>query len=84
MNEKISCNLDEINTEELHELQAKIDNVLAVRRRKAKEKAWNEVVEAIKNYCSSYGSIEYHICGDEYYINDSDDFSTLGEILPQD
>lgn len=46
-----------------------------------KETAWNEVVEAIKNYYSAFGSIEYNTYEEEYYINDDNNFSTVGKIL---
>ena len=83
MIEKIIDNLNEIDTEELRELQEEIDNIIATRNKKEKEKAWNEVVKAIKNYCSSFGSIEYNIYGDDCYINEDDNFSTVGRILSE-
>ena len=61
----------------------KIDNIIEARRKKEKEKAWNEVVEAIKNYCSAFGSIEYNIYGEDCYINEDDNFSTTGKILSE-
>ena len=61
----------------------KIDNIIEARRKKEKEKAWNEVVEAIKNYCSAFGSIEYNIYGEDCYINKDDNFSTVGHIYSE-
>ena len=84
MIEKIIDNLNEIDTEELHELQEEIDNIIATRNKKEKEKAWNEVVKAIKNYCSSFGSIEYNIYGEDCYINEADNFANVGIIFPED
>lgn len=83
MIEKIIDNLNEIDTEELRELQEKIDNIIDTRNKKEKEKAWNEVIEAIKNYCSSFGSIEYNIYGENCYINKDDNFSTVGRIYSE-
>ena len=83
MIEKIIDNLNEIGIEELRELQEKIDNIIDTRNKKEKEKAWNEVVEAIKNYCSSFGSIEYNIYGEDCYINKDDNFSTVGRIFSE-
>ena len=80
---KIIGNLNEIDTKELYELQEKIDNIIEARRKKEKEKAWNEVVNAIKNYCSSFGSIEYNIYGENCYINKDDNFSTVGSIFSE-
>ena len=81
MIEKIIDNLNEIDTKELCELQEKIGNIIEARHKKEKEKVWNEVVEAIKNYCSAFGSIEYNIYGENYYINEDDNFSTVGSIF---
>lgn len=66
MIEKITNSLSEIDTKELRELQKKIDNIIETRNRKEKEKAWNEVVKAIKNYCSFFGpsgeTFGYAVC----------------------
>ena len=83
MIEKNIGNLNEIDTKELCELREKIDNIIEARHKKEKEKAWNEVVEAIKNYCSAFGSIEYSIYGEDCYINKDDNFSTVGSIFPE-
>ena len=83
MVEKIIANLNEIDTKELCELQEKIDNIIEARKKKEKEKVWNEVVEAIKKYCSAFGSIEYNIYGEDCYINEDDNFSTVGRILSE-
>ena len=83
MTEKITTILNEIDTEGLRELQEKIDNIIDTRNKKEKEKAWNEVVKAIKNYCSSFGSIEYNIYGEDCYINEDDNFSTVGRIFSE-
>ena len=83
MIEKNISNLNEIDTKELCELREKIDNIIEARHKKEKEKMWNEVVEAIKNYCSAFGSIEYNIYGEDCYINKDDNFSTVGSIFPE-
>ena len=83
MIEKNIGNLNENDTKELRELQEKIDNIIDTRNKKEKEKAWNEVVESIKNYCSAFGSIEYNIYGEDCYINKDDNFSTVGRILSE-
>ena len=83
MIEKIIDNLSEIDTEELRKLREKIDDIVDTRHKKEKEKAWNEVVKAIKNYCSSFGSIEYNIYGEDCYINEDDNFSTVGRIFSE-
>ena len=83
MIEKIIGNLNEIDTKELCELQEKIGNIIEARNKKEKEKTWNEVVEAIKKYCSAFGSIEYSIYGEDCYINKDDNFSMTGKIFSE-
>lgn len=83
MIEKNISNLNEIDTKELREIQEKIDNIIEARNKKEKGKMWNEVVEAIKNYCSAFGSIEYNIYGEDCYINKDDNFSTVGSIYSE-
>lgn len=73
--------VETISAEDLSYLQLVIADELEHRRLCAKETAWNEVVEAIKNYCSAFGSIEYNTYEEEYYINDDNNFSTVGKIL---
>ena len=83
MIEKNIGNLNEIDTKELRELQEKIDNIIEARNKKEKEKLWNEVVEAIKNYCSAFGSIEHNTYGEDCYINKYDNFSMTGKIYSE-
>ena len=59
-------------TVEAEKGEEKIDNIIKARYKEEKEKAWDEVVEAIKNYCSAFGSIEYNIYGENCYINKDD------------
>lgn len=73
--------VETLSAEDLSHLQLVIADELEHRRLCAKETAWNEVVEAIKNYCSAFGSIEYNTYEEEYYINDDNNFSTVGKIL---
>ena len=80
----LTYSIEEISAEELFRLQLAIDNELGRRRFRAKEIAWDKMVDSIKDYITAFGSIEFHIFGEEYYINNTDDFSTIGEILSQD
>ena len=79
----LTHSVEKISAEDLSHLQLVIADELEHRRLRAKETAWHEVVKAIKNYCSSFGSIEYNIYGEEYYINKDDNFSTVGKIFPE-
>lgn len=80
----LTRSIEEISAEELSDLQLVIADELEHRRFRAKETAWNKLVDSIKDYTTAFGSIEFHIFGEEYYINNTDDFSTIGEILSQD
>lgn len=75
--------VETISAEDLSHLQLVIADELEHRRVCDREKAWNEVVDAIKNYCSAFGSIEYNIYGEDCYINKDDNFSTVGKILSE-
>lgn len=75
--------VETISAEDLSHLQLVIADELEHRRVCGREKAWNEVVDAIKNYCSAFGSIEYNIYGEDCYINKDDNFSTVGRILSE-
>lgn len=77
----LTNSVEKISSEDLSHLQLVITDELEHRRLCAKETAWNEVVEAIKNYCSTFGSIEGNTYEEEYYINDDDDFSAVGKIF---
>ena len=79
----LTRSVEEISVEELSDLQLVITDELEHRRSRAKETAWNEVVKAIKNYCSAFGSIEYNIYGEDCYINKDDNFSTVGHIFSE-
>ena len=50
------------------------------RRESAREKAWEEVVGAIKNYCNNFGEITINDFEQSISLNSNMDFSSIGEI----
>ena len=72
--------IKEISAEELSQLQLAITNELEHRRFRAKEAAWNKLVDAIKDYTTTFGSIDITGEYETFSMNSLDDFSTIGEI----
>ena len=76
----LTRSIKEISAEELSQLQSAITNELEHRRLRAKEAAWNKLVDAIKDYTTTFGSIEVTGEYETFSMNSLDDFSTIGEI----
>ena len=76
----LTRSIKEISAEELSQLQSAITNELEHRRFRAKEAAWNKLVDAIKDYSTTFGSIEVTGEYETFSMNSLDDFSTIGEI----
>ena len=77
----LTCSIEEISAEELSQLQSAIYNELEHRRFRAKEAAWNKLVDAIKDYTTTFGSIEVIAVDDDtFYMSSIDDFSSIGQI----
>ena len=77
----LTRSIKEISAEELSQLQSAITDELEHRRFRAKEAAWNKLVDAIKDYTTTFGSIEVIAVDDDtFYMNSHDDFSSIGQI----
>ena len=77
----LTCSIKEISAEELSDLQLVITNELDHRRSRAKEAAWNKLVDAIKDYTTTFGSIEVIAVNyDTFYMSSIDDYSSISEI----
>ena len=73
--------IKEISAEELSQLQLAITNELEHRRFRAKEATWNKLVDAIKDYTTTFGNIEVITVDDDtFYLTSLDDFSSIGQI----
>ena len=76
----LTRSIEEISAKELSQLRLAIINELDNRQFRAKEAAWNKLVDAIKDYSTTFGSIEVVTDGDTFYMSSLDDFSSIGEI----
>ena len=72
--------IEEISAEELSDLQLVITNELERRRSRAKATAWNKLVDAIKNYTTTFGGIEVTGEYETFCMDSLDDYSSIGEI----
>lgn len=76
----LTCSIEEISAKELSQLQSVITDELEHRRFRAKEAAWNKLVDAIKDYTTTFGSIEVTGDYETFYMDSLDDYSSIGEI----
>ena len=80
MNKELARIIEQSSSEDLSEAQRTISTLLETRRNKAKEEAWRKLTNAIKDYASTFGSIEITTDGDTFYMSSIDDYSSIGEI----
>ena len=76
----LTRSIKEISAEELSQLQLAISDELDHRRSHAKEIAWNKLVDAIKDYTTTFGGIEVTGEYENFCIDSLDDFSSSGRI----
>ena len=72
--------IEEISAKELSQLRSAITDELDKRQFRAKEAAWNKLVDAIKDYSTTFGDIEVITDDDTFYMSSLDDFSSIGQI----
>ena len=76
----LTRSIEEISAKELSQLRSAITDELDKRQFRAKEDAWNKLVDDFKDYTSTFGSIEVTTDEDTFYMSSLDDFSSIGEI----
>ena len=76
----LTCSIKEISAERLSQLQSAISDELEHRRFRAKETAWNKLVDAIKDYTTTFGSITVTGECETFCMDSLDDYSSIGEI----
>ncbi len=76
----LTCSIKEISSEGLSQLQLVITDELEHRRSRAKEAAWNKLVDAIKDYTTTFGSIDVTGVYETLCVDSLDDFSSIGRI----
>ena len=80
MDKELARIIEQSSSEDLSEAQRTISTILETRRNKVKEEAWRKLTNAIKDYATTFGSIEITTDGDTFYIDNIDDYSSIGEI----
>ena len=80
MNKELARIIEQSSSEDLSEAQRTISTLLETRRNKAKEEAWRKLTNAIKDYTTTFGSIEITSDYDTFYLSSIDDYSSIGEI----
>ena len=77
----LTRSIEEISAKELSQLQLAIIDELDKRQFRAKEAAWNKLVDAFKDYTTTFGNIEVITVDDNtFYLTSLDDFSSIGQI----
>lgn len=76
----LTRSIEEISVKELSQLHSAIINELDSRHFRAKEAAWNKLVDAIKDYSTTFGDIKVITDCDTFYMASIDDFSSIGTI----
>ena len=76
----LTRSIEEISAKELSQLHSAIINELDKRQFRAKEAAWSKLVDAIKDYTTTFGSIDVTGVYETLCIDSLDDFSSIGRI----
>ena len=76
----LTRSIEEISAKELSQLHSAIMDELDKRQFRAKEAAWNKVIDAIKEYSTTFGDIEVITYDNTFYMTSLDDFSSIGQI----
>ena len=76
----LTRSIEEISAKELSQLRSSITDELDKRQFRAKEAAWNKLVDDFKDYTSTFGSIEVTTDENTFYMSSLDDYSSIGEI----
>ena len=76
----LTRSIDEISTLQLSKLHSAIISELDSRRLRAKEAAWNKLVDTIKDYTNTFGGIYVTTECETFCMDSLDDFSSIGRI----
>ena len=76
----LTRSIEEISAKELSQLRSDIINELDKRQFRAKEAAWNKLVDAIKDYSTTFGGIYVTTECETFCMDSLDDYSSIGEI----
>ena len=76
----LTRSIEEISAKELSQLRSDIINELDKRQFRAKEAAWNKLVDAIKDYTTTFDDIQVITYDNTFYMSSIDDYSSISEI----
>ena len=76
----LTRSIEEISAKELSQLRSAIINELDKRQFRAKEAAWSKLVDAIKDYSTTFGGIYVTTECETFCMDSLDDYSSIGEI----
>ena len=76
----LTRSIEEISAKELSQLQSVITDELDKRQFRAKEAAWNKLVDAIKDYSTAFGGITVTGEYETLCMDSLDDYSSISEI----
>lgn len=81
MNKELARIIEQSSSEDLSEAARAISKTLDERRNKARKDAWSKVVNSIKDYVTTFGSIEVETDDDMFYLNAHDCYNEDGHIV---
>lgn len=81
MNKELARIIEQSSSEDLSEAVRAIAKTLDERRNKARNDAWSKVVNTIKDYVTTFGSIEVETDDDTFYLTAHDCYNENGRIV---
>lgn len=81
MNKELIRIIEQSSSEDLSEAVRVITKTLDERRNKARKDAWSKVVNTIKDYVTTFGSIEVETDDDTFYLTAHDCYTENGRIV---
>ena len=84
MNKELIRIIGQSSSEDLSEAVRVISKTLDERRNEARKDTWSKVVNAIKDYVTTFGSIEVETDDDTFYLTAHDCYTENGHIVIED
>ena len=81
MNKELIRIIGQSSSEDLSEAVRVISKTLDERRNEARKDAWSKVVNAIKDYVTTFGNIKVETDDDTFYLTAHDCYTENGHIV---
>ena len=81
MDKELAYIIEQSSSEDLSEAIQVIAKTLDERRKKVRKSAWNKVVNSIKEYVTTFGSIEVETDDDTFHLTAHDCYNEDGRIV---